>query len=233
MGGAAAKSVLRGGQRGEASCGSACNVRCAVAGNGDPSAHIVACPPKISRIDQRAGWTQFDGEGVVGAAAKGVLGGVQRGEASTGVTRDVSCPRAINADPIAIISTVPPEISRIDQCASGAQLGGEGILGAAICVLCRVQRGEPTAGVTGDVSRPRAVDCDCSPVVVSSASQVCRIYEYRIDDQRLRMIVTRYREAHLSGALRQLISARNLHALAADFLVHQRPALPQFLTLHI
>src|SRR5258707_9360120 len=72
---------------------------------------------------------------------------VQRGEASTRVTRDVSCARTIDGDPKAVISRRTPEIRRINQCAGCVQLNDEGILSAAAkSVLLGVQRGKASAG---------------------------------------------------------------------------------------
>src|SRR5260370_12141878 len=109
--------------------------------------------------------------------AKNVLLGVQRGEAAVGVADDVSCPRAVHPDPKAVIITSTPEISRIDQCAAGAQLGGEGISAATVCVLFGVQRGEASRGVARDVICARAVDCNCTRLVILGPSQLCRLHQ--------------------------------------------------------
>src|SRR5258708_19723335 len=103
---AAAKSFLLGVQGGEASSRVTCDVSCTHAVDGDAISNIAASTPEISRIDPSAGGTQFGGEGIKGAAAKSVLLGVQRGEASSGKPRNIHSPVPLNADPTANI--IPP-----------------------------------------------------------------------------------------------------------------------------
>src|SRR5260370_42376562 len=97
---AAAKSVLLGVQGGEASSRVTCDVSCTHAVDGDAISNIAASTPEISRIDPSAGGTQFGGEAIRAAAAKSVLLGVQRGEASCGKARHVHCALAVDGEPI-------------------------------------------------------------------------------------------------------------------------------------
>ena len=53
-------------------------------------------------------------------------------------------------------------------------------------------------GKTGDVSAARRIDGHAAPFVPARASEVARIHQRRIDDERLRAIVVADREAHLT-----------------------------------
>src|SRR5260370_40106103 len=95
----------------------------------------------------------LDDDGIIEAAAKSVLLGVQGGEASSRVTCDVSCTHAVDGDAISNIAASTPEISRIDPSAGGTQLGGEAIRAAAAKrVLRGVQRAEDSCEKTPNVS---------------------------------------------------------------------------------
>ena len=50
---------------------------------------------------------------------------------------------------------------------------------------------------TGDVGAARRIDGHAAPFVPARASEVARIFQRRIDDERLRAIVVANREAHL------------------------------------
>src|SRR5260370_42366356 len=89
----------------------------------------------------------LDDDGIIEAAAKSVLLGVQGGEASSRVTCDVSCTHAVDGDAISHIAASTPEISRIDPRPGGAQFGGEAIRASpATRLLLAVRRGEGARG---------------------------------------------------------------------------------------
>src|SRR5262249_54629705 len=180
---------------------------CEPGGVGGPSqirryaiTYVFATPAEVGRIHQLRPVRAELRDECFGTAPAGRLERVSRVEIGRGsVAGDVSGARRIHRDPVCGVISAAAEIGRVNYgCAVCAEFCDKGVSAPLVHDL-RGAFGWKVGGgcYSGDIGGALAIYLDALTYIVSAAAQVSRIFQRRVNYQRLRRVVAFYLEADL------------------------------------